>query len=69
LKKDSFWDRSAGKPIESKPVSVTFPLPGSLKAQALYDPLETAKAIRTYNRETTITLEVPDHPVLLEVRP
>jgi hypothetical protein len=65
----AFWDRAAGKPVESKPVTVTLPLPGGLKAQALYDPLESAKAVRTYNGETTITLDVPDHPVMLEVRP
>lgn len=64
----AFWDRAAGKPVESKPVTVTLALPEGLKAQALYDPLEAETAIRTYSGDATVTLDVPDHPVLLEVR-
>ncbi len=64
----AFWNRPTGTPLESAPVSVTLALPDGLKARALFDPLESAEAVRAFTGESSLTLDVPDHPVLLQVR-
>jgi hypothetical protein len=63
------WDRATGKPIESAPLPVTLRLPAGAKARALYDPLIGPDPVKTYSDASQPVVDVPDHPVLLEVRP
>ncbi len=63
----AFWDRERGKPIENAPVAMQLTLPSGAVARALYDPMKQEEAIRQLAGESELTVEVPDHPVIIEI--
>jgi hypothetical protein len=63
------WDRATGKPINSPPVSVSINLPATTTAYSYSDPGIQAAPITLYKAGTTkLTVSVPDHPVMIELR-
>jgi hypothetical protein len=65
----TFWDRATGKPIDNAAVPVKVTLPAGVRATALYDPIKQDQPIRSLDDTGTITVSVPDYPVILEVTP
>jgi hypothetical protein len=62
-----FWDRAAGKPIDSPPIKVPLDFGKTARVVSVYDPLSgTAPGVTQRNIAQT-TIDVPDHPVLVEV--
>jgi hypothetical protein len=63
-----FWDRAAGKPLQSPPVTVTVGLPLGARAAAVYDPLAGDQPVKTFLPLQAVVVDVPDHPVVLVVK-
>jgi hypothetical protein len=61
------WDRAKGIAIEGQPLQVSVSLPKGFKASKLFDPLTGQDAIQTFNGETRVTVDVPDHPVIIQM--
>jgi len=65
----AFWDREHGRPVENAPAPVKVTLPAGQGVRALYDPLRQEKAVRFFNGEGELTVDVPDYPVIVEIAP
>jgi len=65
----TFWDREHGRPVENAPAPVKVTLPAGQGVRALYDPLRQEKAVRFFNGEDELTVDVPDYPVIVEIAP
>lgn len=62
-----FWDRARGTPLSSAPVPVTVDLGRTATRVTVYDPLSGTMAIETQQNVKQLRVDVPDHPVLLNV--
>ncbi|WP_090681907.1 calcium-binding protein [Paraburkholderia phenazinium] len=63
----AFWDRASGKPMNSPPATVLVDLGSKAACINLYDPMLGPAPIEIQRNVQQIRVDVPDHPVLLEV--
>ncbi len=63
------WDRATGKPLTSPPARVGLDFGETAKRVELYDPLASAEPRKIHRDVRQLTVEVPDHVILLEVIP
>lgn len=61
------YDLTARKDVTigSRNVSVTFP--AAVSGVRLFDPLQSVNATKTWSRPTSVTIAVPDYPVIVEI--
>ena len=62
-----FWDRAGGKPLNSPSARVVVDFGKTARVVNLYDPLVGTAPLFTQRNVSEMTVEVPDHPVLVEV--
>jgi hypothetical protein len=63
------WDRATGKPLTSAPAKVTITLPKTVSVISYYDSgVQATPTVNYPAGTTTVTINVPDHPVLLKLR-
>jgi hypothetical protein len=62
-----FWDRAAGKPINSEPIKVLVDFGKTAGVVNVYDPLIGTAPTMTQRNLSQTTVDVPDHPVFVEV--
>ncbi|GAB2868698.1 hypothetical protein GCM10027093_00530 [Paraburkholderia jirisanensis] len=62
-----FWDREKGKPIDSPPIRVPLDFGKTASLVSVYDPLGGTAPTDTHRNVSQTTIDVPDHPVLVEV--
>jgi hypothetical protein len=62
-----FWDRASGKPALSMSAPVRVDLGGVAARVDLYDPTRGTAPCQTERNVKQLRVDVPDHPVLLEV--
>lgn len=62
-----FWDRASGKPALSMSAPVRVDLGGMAARVDLYDPTRGTAPCQTERNVKQLRVDVPDHPVLLEV--
>jgi hypothetical protein len=62
-----FWDRASGKPVISSSAPVLVDLGGMAARVDLYDPTRGTAPIQTQLNVKQLRVDVPDHPVLLDV--
>jgi hypothetical protein len=65
----SIWNRATGAPITSPPASVKLDLGAKTSRVDLYDPLVSATPLASHRDMRQLTVNVPDHVILLEVTP
>lgn len=51
--------------VGSRNVSVSFP--AAVSGVRLFDPLQSGNATKTWSRPTSVTVAVPDYPVIVEI--
>jgi uncharacterized protein YjdB len=64
----SVYDTQAKRDISNAPVPVSLTL-GSAHNVAVYQPYTQAAAVSTASNATTLSLSVPDHPLIVEINP
>jgi hypothetical protein len=62
-----FWDREKGKPIDSAPIRVPVDFGKTASVVSVYDPLAGTAPVSTQRNVSQTSIDVPDHPVLVEV--
>ncbi|WP_321920385.1 calcium-binding protein [Paraburkholderia tropica] len=63
------WDRAKGTPLVSPPVPVQVGLGANARRVDVYDPMVSAEPLAAHRNEGQISVDVPDHPILLEITP
>lgn len=63
------WDRATGKPLTSPPARVGLDFGETAKRVEIYDPLAPAEPRKIHRDVRQLTVEVPDHVILLEITP
>ena len=61
------WDRAAGTPLTSPPAPVELDFGVKASRVDLYDPLVSAAPLASHRNLRQLTVNVPDHVILLEV--
>jgi hypothetical protein len=64
-----FWDRATGKPLNAASVKVQVEFDHAIRSAALYDPTISADPQKRFDASQKLTVEVPDHVILLDVTP
>ncbi|WP_322050924.1 glycoside hydrolase 5 family protein [Paraburkholderia bannensis] len=62
-----FWDRATGKPLNAGSVKVQVEFEHAMRSAALYDPTVSADSQQRFDAPQRLTLDVPDHVILLDV--
>lgn len=62
-----FWDRATGKPLNAGGVKVQVEFDHAMRSVALYDPTVSADPQMRVDAPLKMTLDVPDHVILLDV--
>jgi hypothetical protein len=62
-----FWDRATGKPLNAGSVKVQVEFDHAMRSAALYDPTISADPQMRVDAPQKMTLDVPDHVILLDV--
>lgn len=63
------WDRAIGKPVVSPPARVGIDFGSKASRVDLYDPLVSATPSASHRGVNQLSVDVPDHVILLEVTP
>jgi hypothetical protein len=63
------WDRAIGKPVVSPPARVGVDFGMKASRVDLYDPLVSATPSASHRDVSQLSVEVPDHVILLEITP
>jgi hypothetical protein len=63
------WDRATGKPLTGASARVVLEFGAQAQRVDVYDPLVAASPIANHRGEHTLTVEIPDHVILLEFTP
>ena len=63
------WDRAKGTPLTSPPADVELDFGANASRVDLYDPLVSATPLASHRDLRQLTVNVPDHVILLEVTP
>jgi hypothetical protein len=63
------WNREKGKPLTSPPASVELDLGAQVSRIDVYDPLVSATPGASHRDLRQLTVDVPDHVILLEITP
>ena len=63
------WNRETGVPLTSPPARVDVDFGGKAKRVDLYDPLASAQPLESHRDVRQLTVNVPDHVILLEITP
>jgi len=61
------WNTSTKSEVAAPSETVTVTLPQAYTSEQVFDPLSGTSAIATYSGQTTISLSLTDHPLLIEV--
>jgi hypothetical protein len=61
------WNRATGTPLTSPPASVELDFGAKASRVDLYDPLVSAEPLASHRDLRQLTVNVPDHVILLEV--
>ncbi|MEM6663381.1 MAG: type I secretion C-terminal target domain-containing protein [Pseudomonadota bacterium] len=61
------WDRKAFKPINADPVSVELELTKNYNKIQIFDPIEGKSAISTRWNTDSVSVELTDHPLIIEI--
>ncbi|WP_322068601.1 calcium-binding protein [Paraburkholderia bannensis] len=64
-----FWDRATGKPLNAATVKVQVEFDHAIRSAALYDPTVSADPQQRFDASQKLTVDVPDHVILLDVTP
>ncbi len=62
-----FWDRATGKPVNSDPIRTLVDFGKTASVVSVYDPLTGTAPTLTQRNIWQTTVDVPDHPVFVEV--
>ena len=65
----ALWDASSGKEIAAASQKVTVTLEQAASVIRVYDPMTGANALQDLRDQSTLSLELVDHPILVEVTP
>ncbi|NOK59376.1 MAG: hypothetical protein GFH27_549283n164 [Chloroflexi bacterium AL-W] len=63
------WDRHEHKEITVPPQEFTLTLGAPIATAQLYTPLTSAESIKQYTEPDELTLSVPDHPIIIALKP
>ena len=63
------WDRHKRREITVPSQEVTLTFTTSIEHVKLYTPLTSAEAVKQYTQPDELTLSVPDHPVIVALKP
>ncbi|WP_321783548.1 calcium-binding protein [Paraburkholderia sp. J94] len=63
------WDRANGTPLESPPAPVKLDFGANARRVDVYDPMVSAEPLTTHRDQRQLTVNVPDHVILLEITP
>jgi hypothetical protein len=63
----SSYDYRRQADIENAPLSSVLTLGEEASSITLYEPSLQAQPLRTYSHVTTVTLEIPDHPLVVKI--
>jgi hypothetical protein len=63
------WDRATGTPVTSPPARVELDFGAKASHVDLYDPLVSATPLASHSDLHQLTVEIPDHVILLEITP
>jgi hypothetical protein len=63
------WNREKGTPLASAPASVNLDFGANASRVELYDPLVSATPLESHRNVSQLTVNVPDHVILLEITP
>ncbi|SDB82364.1 calcium-binding protein [Paraburkholderia lycopersici] len=61
------WNRATGTPLTSPPARVGLDFGGKAKHVDLYDPLASAQPVESHRDVRQLSVEVPDHVILIEI--
>jgi hypothetical protein len=65
----AIWDRATGTPVTHPPARVSVDFGATASRVDLYDPLVSATPLASHRDVRQLTVNVPDHVILLEVTP
>ena len=63
----AFWNHTTGTSVTGSPANIVVNFGATATVVNLYDPMVSSAPIATYANQRTMTIAVPDHPVLVEV--
>jgi len=63
------YDLGKAKDIGVSSMPITLRLDHNAKTVSIYEPLVQAQPLRTYAHVTTVSLDVPDHPLVVRITP
>jgi len=63
------WDRAIGKPVTSPPARIGIDFATKAAHVDLYDPLVSATPFENHRDVSQLSVDVPDHVILLEITP
>jgi hypothetical protein len=63
------WDDAKSLDLKVAPTPVTLSLGATYQTVHVYDPLQSSSIIKTYSNVSSITVDLTDHPLIVEVLP
>jgi hypothetical protein len=65
----AIWDDASSLDLAAPSTPVTISLGGTYQTINLYDPLVSSSVLKTFHNVSDVTVDVTDHPVILEIIP